>query len=122
MQPYQLTLLVKNEMPEGDRKSLFDSISKDFGEMTKEDLWGVKGLAYPIEHQSQAYYAHFEFNCEPNVIPTLDKKLKLNEDIIRYLLTKIVIRADKPERIKKEKKAEKSEVEEKEEAANKDKE
>ncbi len=86
MSNYQLTLLIKNTLEEKERKELLGSITKDFGKLIKEDLWGTRDLSYPIKHQTQAYYAHFEFEAEPQQIPSLDKMVKLNEDIIRYLL------------------------------------
>lgn len=83
---YQLTLLIKNSLDEKARKELLDTITSNFSKVVKEDLWGNKSLNYPIKHQTQAFFAHFEFESEPKNIPSLDKKIKLNEDIIRYLL------------------------------------
>lgn len=85
---YQLTLLIKNELEEQARKELLDDVEKSLGKLTKEDLWGSRNLAYPIAHQTSAFYAHLEFEAEPNTITSLDKQLKLNEDIIRYLLVR----------------------------------
>lgn len=89
MNNYLLTVLVNDKLSEKDRKELVDSISKNFGKLTKEDLWGSRYLAYPIKHNDKAYYAHFEFEAEPQIISSLDKMLKLNEDILRYLLVRV---------------------------------
>ncbi len=88
MNNYQLTVLVKNELDEKSRRVLLDEVVKQFGKLSKEDLWGARSLTYPIAHQDRAFYAHFEFEAEPQTISALDKNLKLNEDIIRFLLTK----------------------------------
>ncbi|MBI3486309.1 30S ribosomal protein S6 [Candidatus Daviesbacteria bacterium] len=85
---YNLTLVIKNEVDEKARKELLDSITQKFGKLVKEDLWGVRDLAYPIKHQDKAFYANFEFEAEPKNISSLDKMVKLNEDILRYLLIK----------------------------------
>ena len=89
MSNYYLTVLVKNDFDEKERKELFESIKKNFAKLSKEDLWGSRDLAYPIKHNEKAFYAHFEFEGEPSKIPSLDKSLKLNEDILRYLLLKV---------------------------------
>ncbi len=86
MQNYQLTLLIKDSLEEKDRKALLESLIKQLGKVTKEDLWGLKDMVYPIKRSNKAFYAHFEFENEPGEIPALDKSLKLNEDILRYLL------------------------------------
>ncbi|MBI2011782.1 30S ribosomal protein S6 [Candidatus Daviesbacteria bacterium] len=83
---YQLTLLVKESLDEKERKVLLDAIVKNFVKTIKEDLWGIKDMAFSIKRANKAYFAHFEFEAEPNTISSLDKDLKLNEDIIRYLL------------------------------------
>lgn len=110
---YQLTILVKNDLDEKTRKGLLDDVTKNFGKITKEDLWGVRNLAYPIKHMDKAYYAFYEFDSEPNTIPSLDKMVKLNEDIIRYLLVRTKISRKKPGRAAAKKAAEKASQEDK---------
>lgn len=88
MNTYKLTLLVKNELDEKKRKELLDDVVKSFGKVTREDLWGNRAMTYPISKQTQAFYAHYEFESDPSSIFGLDKKLKLNEDVIRFLLLK----------------------------------
>ena len=95
MNNYQLTVLVKNDLEEKARKELLDGITKRFGKMEKEDLWGNRDLAYQINHATKAYFAHYEFQSEPNTIADLDKTLKLDEDILRYLLLKVEKKAAK---------------------------
>jgi small subunit ribosomal protein S6 len=87
MQNYMLTVLVKDSLDEKGRVALLDSIKKQFDSVQKEDLWGMRSLAYPIQHKDKAFYAHFEFAAEQNKISALDNSLKLNEDVIRSLLT-----------------------------------
>lgn len=86
MNSYILTLVLKADLEEKARKELLESVTKKFGKLNKEDLWGVRDLAYPIKHQEKGYYALYFFEAEPKTIPALDKNLKLEEDIIRYLL------------------------------------
>lgn len=83
---YQLTLLVKSNLTEGAKIDLLSSVTKKFAKLFKENLWGNKDLAYPIKKATKAYFAHFEFEAEAKEISPLDKSLKLNEDILRYLL------------------------------------
>ena len=64
-------------------------VEKKFVKLTKKDLWGIKDLAYPIKHQSKGYYIHFEFEAEPASISALDKDLKMEEDILRYLIIRV---------------------------------
>lgn len=123
---YQLTILVNNKLDEKTRQGVLDVVAKDLGEKTKADLWGVRGLSYEIKHNDKAFYAHYNFETEPATIPVIDRKLKLNEEILRYLLIKIEEKKQKrskttvaaspsakPVEAKKEAKAEVTEKEEK---------
>ncbi len=90
MNQYLLTLLIKNSLDEKARKELVSSMTKRMGKVIKENEWGSRDLAYPIMKQDKAYYVHLEFESDPATVPQLDKILKVEEDIIRYLL----VRAD----------------------------
>lgn len=93
MNSYYLTLVLKPEMDEKEREAFLDSLTKKIlgvdGKLVKEDLWGARDLAYPIKRQSKGFYAHFEINADPKQIKGLDKLLKIEEDILRYLLVRI---------------------------------
>ena len=80
-------------MEEKERKAFLDSMVKKLigedGKVSKEDLWGNKDLAYPIKRQTKGYVAHFEISTDPKNAKTIDKTLKVEEDILRYLLVRI---------------------------------
>lgn len=90
MNSYYLTLVLKADLEEKECKGFLDSIIKkitgDEGKIKKEDLWGIRDLAYPIKKQNRGYYAHYELEAEPKMASGLDKSLKVEENILRYLL------------------------------------
>lgn len=90
MNSYYLTLVLKPDLEEKERKALLDSINKKVtgteGKIEKEDPWGVRSLAYPIKRNTSGYFAHFEISADPKDVKGLDKTLKVEEDILRYLL------------------------------------
>ncbi|MCL5784587.1 MAG: 30S ribosomal protein S6 [Patescibacteria group bacterium] len=92
MNSYYLTLVIKPDLEEKDRKDLLDSLVKKLvgedGKVEKEDLWGARSLAYPIKRQTSGYYAHYEVQADPKNAKILDKSLKMEEDILRYLLVR----------------------------------
>lgn len=89
MNSYALTIVLKPDLEEKSRRGILDSISKKVDKVEKEDFWGVKDLAYPIQHLKKGWYAHYLFSAEPQKIAPLDKALKVEEDVIRYLLVRI---------------------------------
>ncbi len=89
MNKYALTVILKIDLEEKARKELLESVVKKFGKLEKEEIWGAKDLAYPIQHQKKGFYVHYFFDAEPSSILAIDKDLKLNENIIRYLLVRV---------------------------------
>ena len=53
----------------------------------KWDLWGRRQLAYPIGRRENGYYVVGSFSAESDVLPEYERAIKLDEGIIRHLLT-----------------------------------
>ena len=49
--------------------------------------WGRRQLAYNIGTRDTGYYAVAHFSAESNVLPEYERALKLDEGIMRYLIT-----------------------------------
>lgn len=90
MNSYYLTLVIDPKLEEKERKSFLEALVKkvtgEAGKVAKEDLWGVRDLAYPIKKQTKGYFAHFELETNPEVANSIDKTLRVEEDVLRYLL------------------------------------
>lgn len=53
----------------------------------KIDHWGRRQLAYAIGPRENGYYIVARFNTEPQVLPEYERALKLDDSVIRYLIT-----------------------------------
>ena len=49
--------------------------------------WGRRQLAYSIGARENGYYVVSKFNAEPKVLPEYERALKLDDGVIRYLIT-----------------------------------
>jgi small subunit ribosomal protein S6 len=58
---------------------------KDEG--TKVDHWGRRQLAYPIGPRENGYYVIARFDAEPTALPEYERAMKLDEGVVRYLVT-----------------------------------
>ncbi len=86
MNQYILTLILNPDLDDKAREEVLKSVTARFGKVIKEDLWGNRDLIYSIKKQKKGYFAHYEFESDPSTIFDLDKNLKLDEDVLRYLL------------------------------------
>lgn len=49
--------------------------------------WGRRALAYKIGRHENGYYVIAHYSVEPRVLPEFERALKLDEGVIRYLIT-----------------------------------
>jgi small subunit ribosomal protein S6 len=58
----------------------------DGGEVAAVDHWGARQLAYPIKRQNTGYYVVAHVTAEASALPEFERLLKLDEEVLRYLL------------------------------------
>ena len=51
------------------------------------DHWGRRQLAYPIGRKETGYYVVARYNADAKSLPEYERALRLDDGIIRYLLT-----------------------------------
>ena len=49
--------------------------------------WGRRALAYKIGRHENGYYIISHFTVDPKVLPEFERALKLDEGVVRYLIT-----------------------------------
>ncbi len=90
---YESAVLINAALEEDQIQSLIsrikELISSNDGEITDIEDWGRKRLAYMIKKSKIGYYIIFQFNAYPQIISTLEKFYKLDENILRYLSIKL---------------------------------
>ena len=57
------------------------------GRIHRLEDWGRRQLAYSIGSKENGYYVVSRFSAEPQVLPEYERALKLDEGVIRYLIT-----------------------------------
>ncbi len=61
-------------------------VTSSGGEVSAVDHWGNRQLAYPINKQSSGYYVVAQFTADPDALPEFERLLKLDDEVMRYLL------------------------------------
>jgi small subunit ribosomal protein S6 len=89
---YDLMLLL-DSAAEPDRRSAIvrqaeDMISKD-GEIVGKHEWGIRPLAYEIEHRTDAEYHLIQFHGSPSVLESLQHTLHITDDVVRFRIIKL---------------------------------
>lgn len=91
---YELTFIVKPDIDATNLASLLERVKEiitaEDGSIIKADQWGMRRLMYPIRKFREGQYFFELLQLEASSIARIETRLRLAEDIIRYLL----IRAD----------------------------
>ena len=56
-------------------------------EIINEENWGLRKLAYPINHKTTGFYQLFEFSGTPDIIEKLETEFRRDERVMRFLTT-----------------------------------
>ena len=88
MNTYELTIVIPEADKERVVKVVADFVKKAKGEVNKQESWGAKHLAYPIKKLAVADYEHFVLTLEPAKQVELDKVLRMDESILRYMFVR----------------------------------
>ena len=60
-------------------------IKDNGGEVVYEEDWGLRQLAYPIQHKTSGFYYLIQFQASPEFVETLETQYFRDERIIRFL-------------------------------------
>ena len=92
-------VLLDPEAPEERRAQLIEQIRGQIqsGDATlKGDAdWGMRRLAYEIDHRTEAQYHLFQFEASPDVLTTLDRNLSIDDAVLRFRTIRLT--GDAPE-------------------------
>lgn len=79
---------VLSEVQMKDTVGKFKKVLIDNGaEIVNDESWGLKKLAYPIQHKTTGFYHLFEFLAAPETISKLETEYRREEAVMRFLTT-----------------------------------
>ena len=89
MRTYEVTVIVRPNTTEEDLKKITDQVehivTEKGGKVAKLQSEGRKRLAYPIEKFDEGIYNYIFIEGSGNEIAEVERRLRVNEAVIRYL-------------------------------------
>lgn len=90
---YDLVFLIVPEKDEPGATAVVDEIRKlllaNGATIDKDESMGRRRLAYQIKKKSEATYHNFLFRGAPKGVTEVERKMRLSEDILRFLTVRI---------------------------------
>jgi small subunit ribosomal protein S6 len=70
-------------------ESLQQIITDQGGTITKNEIMGRRSLAYPIDRKNEGIYVLFEIEGTGREIAELERRMRVNDQIIRYITVRV---------------------------------
>src|SRR5580693_8448668 len=64
-------------------------ITEQGGEVKKRESWGLRNLAYRMNKNRKGHYVLFNIDAPPAAIAELERTMRINEDVLRYLTLRV---------------------------------
>jgi len=85
---YDLMVLLDPEVPDERRGELVEQIRKQIqagdASLKGDADWGMRRLAYEIDHRGEAQYHLFQFQAAPDVLIELNRTLSIEDAVLRF--------------------------------------
>ena len=104
---YENTLVAKQDLPKSElekiKEKYNDIINNNSGKVIKIEEWGLLNLSKKIKKYNKGFYIHYKFEGNKETLNEINKKIKIDGSIIRYLIVKYKNLDTEHEYFKKEK-------------------
>lgn len=86
---YETVFIARQDMTDAQVKALSDGYQKIItdagGKIHKTENWGLRNLAYRINKNRRGHYVLIESDVTAPAIHEMERTMRLNEDILRYM-------------------------------------
>ncbi|MDT4895822.1 MAG: small subunit ribosomal protein [Acidobacteriota bacterium] len=90
---YEVMFIVDTKTTDEDitrlNENLLQVITDQGGTVTKQENMGRRHLAYPIGRQTEGYYVLFEVDGSGREIAELERRMRVNDQVIRYITVRV---------------------------------
>ena len=91
MRNYEVVLILHPDLDETATTGIIEKvkgwITEGTGTVDRTDIWGRRRMAYSIKKQREGQYVYMEAAMPPANSNELERNLRLNESILRFMIT-----------------------------------
>ena len=89
---YENTIVLKQDLATKDLEDIKEKYKKiigDFsGKVFKIEDWGLMSLSTKIKNYKKGFFIHYKFEGNNKTLNEFEKRIKLDQSIIRHLIVK----------------------------------
>ena len=93
MRIYEELFIVKPDATDEEvdqvTEQLTSVVTTSKGTVDKVDKWGKRRLAYRVQKYKEGFYVLVQFSAEPDTVKEVERRLRVNDAVIKYLTVRI---------------------------------
>ncbi len=90
---YECVLIARNDVTQQQVETIADTIGTDLdqdgGAVKKREYWGLRSLAYRVKKNRKGHYMLLGLDAQPAFITEMERLLRLNEDVLRFMTLRV---------------------------------
>jgi small subunit ribosomal protein S6 len=90
---YECVLIARNDVTQQQVEGVADNIATQLeaeeGAVKKREYWGLRGLSYRIKKNRKGHYMFLGLDAKPAFVTEMERKLGLNEDVLRFMTVRV---------------------------------
>lgn len=91
MKNYETVFILNPVLSDDQMKDTVDKfvkvLKKGNANVINVEQWGLRKMAYPVQHKSTGFYNLIEFSASPELVNTLETEYRRDESVMRFLTT-----------------------------------
>jgi small subunit ribosomal protein S6 len=93
MRFYEHTFIARQDLSPQQAQAMAETyaglVAEHGGEVTKNEYWGLRNLAYRMRKNRKGHYLHLNLKADAATIDELERQERLSDDVLRYLTVKV---------------------------------
>src|SRR3954453_15657096 len=90
---YECVLIARNDVTQQQVEAVADGIGANLeaegGSVKKREYWGLRSLAYRVKKNRKGHYMLLGLDAKPAFITEMERLLRLNEDVLRFMTLRV---------------------------------
>src|SRR5579863_7754431 len=90
---YENVFIARQDISTAQVEALTDTftnlVAENGGKVEKREYWGLRNLSYRMKKNRKGHYVLFNLDAPPNAVSELERNMRINEDVLRYLTIRV---------------------------------
>jgi small subunit ribosomal protein S6 len=90
---YENIFIARQDISTAQVEALTDTfatlVAENGGKVEKREYWGLRNLSYRMKKNRKGHYVLFNLDAPPAAVSELERNMRINEDVLRYLTIRV---------------------------------